>query len=340
MLNIIRKILINKRDAKIISRKNKIKEIIEKKKLNFKIKSFGNKNPNKFFYVIQRSPGGGMFSNLNYVIHHLYLAEKLNFIPVVDMANFPTLYNENKSIMGTLNSWEYFFEPVSPYTLKEVYKSKNVVITDKNTKKNKFFDGLRYLTNDHKKIFFKYIKIKKYLIKEKNNFLTKKLKNKNFLGVHFRGTDYKNRERHPLPATKKQIVKNINILKKKFNFDYIFLVTEEKDYLNYLKKEFKNVISYSKLYTNKNQIFFESQIKDLRYKIGKTNIIDMLILAHSKHLLGIDSNLTDASIYFSKKKIPFTKIFNGYNSNNIFFAQIKWYIKKNLPYFLGGFKDN
>ena len=35
MLNIIRKILIDKRDAKIISRKNKIKEIIEKKKTQF-----------------------------------------------------------------------------------------------------------------------------------------------------------------------------------------------------------------------------------------------------------------------------------------------------------------
>ena len=66
----------------------------------------------------------------------------------------------------------------------------------------------------------------------------------------------------------------------------------------------------------------------------------MLLLTHSKHILGIESNLTDASIYFSKKNIPFTKIFNGYNSNNIFFAQFKWYIKKSLPFFLGGFKDD
>ena len=340
MINILRKFLINNRDAKIIQKKNKLNSFINSKNISYKIKNFGNKNSEKFFYVIQRSPGGGMFSNLNYVIHHLYLADKFNFIPVVDMENFPTLYNENKLIKGTLNSWEYYFEPVSKYTLKEVYKSKNVIITDKNTNKIKFFDGLRYLTIDHKRIFFKYIKIKKYLINEKKIFLNKKLKNKKFLGVHFRGTDYKNRERHPLPATKNQIVKNINKLNKKYNFDYIFLVTEEKEYFNFLNNKFDNIVSYSKIFTNKNQVFFENKKKNFRYEIGKANIIDMLLLTHSKHILGIESNLTDASIYFSKKNIPFTKIFNGYNSNNIFFAQFKWYIKKSLPFFLGGFKDD
>ena len=59
--------------------------------------SYGNNNPNKIFYVIRRSPGAGLFSNLIYVINHLLIAEKHNFIPIIDMENYPTIYNENKT---------------------------------------------------------------------------------------------------------------------------------------------------------------------------------------------------------------------------------------------------
>ena len=34
------------------------------------------------------------------------------------------------------------------------------------------------------------------------------------------------------------------------------------------------------------------------------------------------------------------KIDNGFNSKNIFYAMFLWYVKKNLPEFLGGFKKN
>ena len=44
-------------------------KLLKKKKLNKikerKIYTFGNKNKNKIFYIINRSPGAGFFSNLN-----------------------------------------------------------------------------------------------------------------------------------------------------------------------------------------------------------------------------------------------------------------------------------
>ena len=58
--------------------------------------SFGKLNKNKIFYVIKRSPGAGMFSNLTFVMNHLLIAQRHNFIPVVDMENYPTIYNEKK----------------------------------------------------------------------------------------------------------------------------------------------------------------------------------------------------------------------------------------------------
>tara|TARA_B100000787_G_scaffold169890_1_gene162745 strand:- start:2420 stop:3463 length:1044 start_codon:yes stop_codon:yes gene_type:complete len=333
---IIRKHLIDSRDAKTHTNNKKLKKsIFDNNELFYNIKSFGIKNPKKTFYVIQRSQGG-LFSILNYVLHHLFIAEKFNFIPVVDMANYYTLYNEKKPIKGINNSWEYYFEPVSKYSLDEVYKSKNVIITDGQTRKNIFFDGLENLTSIHKKIFNKYIKIKKNFIREKDIFYSENFKNLNVLGVHFRGTDYKNRERHPYPATKKQITDIIDNLNSKYKYDKIFLVTEEKSHLDYLKKRYTNLIYFSKIFTKKKQIFFERFTNNIRYKIGRENLIDMLLLSSIKHVVGVDSNLISTSKYISKKKIIFFKIENGYNSKNIFIASFKWYLKSLLPKALGG----
>ena len=42
--------------------------------------SFGSKNPNKKFYVIKRTPGGGFFSNLLYVILNLKIANQIEHL--------------------------------------------------------------------------------------------------------------------------------------------------------------------------------------------------------------------------------------------------------------------
>ena len=53
----------------------------------------------------------------------------MNAIPVVDMKNFSTKYNELNKIKNTFNSWNYYFEPISKYSLEEVYESKSVIIS-------------------------------------------------------------------------------------------------------------------------------------------------------------------------------------------------------------------
>ena len=48
--------------------------------------------------------------------------------------------------------------------------------------------------------------------------------------------------------------------------------------------------------------------------------------------------MADASSFLTKSKIRLIQINNGYNSNNLFFAQFGWYVKNFLPEFFGGFK--
>ena len=86
MKNLLRKIIYQRFYKPIISKKNLPKK--------FHIQSFGDLNKDKIFYVIQRSPGVGLFSNLSFVLNHLKLAKSLGAIPIADMENFPTIYNE------------------------------------------------------------------------------------------------------------------------------------------------------------------------------------------------------------------------------------------------------
>ena len=79
------------------------------KHLNLEYRNYGNSNPTKYFYIIRRAPGAGFFSNLNFVIHHLLICDNLKMIPVIDMENFQTFYNCKDKILGTFNSWNYYF---------------------------------------------------------------------------------------------------------------------------------------------------------------------------------------------------------------------------------------
>ena len=319
--------------------KNIDKKLISKKtELKYNLKSFGHKNPTKKFYVIQRKIGGGMFSNLNYVLHHIKLALDLGCIPIIDMKNFPTKYNVKDKVNNTFNAWEYYFKPLNNYKLNEIYNSKFVIICDTKTRNLKEFDSFENLSIDHYKIFKKYIKFNKEILKDANLFIKKNFKNKRVLGVHFRGTDMKTQERHPFPATYKQIISYIDFELNKNNYDKIFLVTEELSYIKKLVNKYDSKICfYSSYRSNENDIFGNKYRKNHRYLIGRENIIDMLILAKTKKIICTNSHLPDASNFINNFKMKLIKIENGNNSKNLLIAQFLWYFKKMLPSFLGGF---
>ena len=140
-----------------------------------------------------------------------------------------------KIIKKTLNSWNYYFKPVSEYSLDEVYKSKNILLT-----LSKFYSDVdfKYQIQDSKRliqIYEKYIKIDTK-IKRIVEILEKKLfQQKKILGVHFRGTSYKY-GRNPYPATIDQMKNQIYKIMKSDNYDKIFLVTEDIKHFDALKK--------------------------------------------------------------------------------------------------------
>lgn len=341
MLNIIKKKIIkliirNQVDFPIKIKKNNINLNLKTK---FLINSFGKKNPNKFFYVIKvdKNGGGGLFSNVLFVLNHLEISKRHNFIPVIDMKNFPTRYNENKKILNTFNSWEYYFEPISKISLNEVYSSKNVIFTDeffnenmsKNYKKNK----------NLKLIFEKYIKIKKQYIKNTNNFANKNFKGHKVLGVHFRGTSMKTIPKHPLPPPYYQIKKLIDSALKKYKFNKIFLVTDQLDYLNILKEDYGKMLCYRNSFRSNKAKIFDLKVRSLhRYNMGVDALEDTLLMSKIDYLICSRSNMSQVASLMLRKNMNVLEISNGYNPNKIVFSQFNWIVKKYLPEFMGGFK--
>ena len=302
----------------------------------FKKYSFGQKNKNKSFLVINRSPGAGIFSNVTFVINYFLYSKKRDLIPMVDMENFPTIYNEKNKINYTLNAWEYYFQNLNKYKLKDIYKSKNVYFTDSNFIKGMHLD---INTNNLRKNF-RIIKIKKQLLKKKKNYYQKNfLKTDKILGVHFRGSTYKTARGHAFPPTIKIMKEEIKKVLNEYNYNKIFLVTEETEYLREIKKEFGNICYYYNSFRmNKLDSFKIYPRKNHRYKLGEETIIETLTLSKCDGLIFIKSNVISAAINLSKKKQNKHELFLGYNSRNKFIARWLWYIKRLLPKYIGGLK--
>jgi len=296
--------------------------------------SFGEKNKKKIFYIIKRSPGAGFFSNLNYVLHSLLICKKKNYVPIIDMQNFKTIYNEKTKISFSNNCWEYYFKKINRYKLEEVYKSKNVIIPEKEIN----------LEIDISNLIFSNLKIK---IKIKNKIIRifKKFEKKNFfkndkiLGIHLRGTSYKTAAGHAFPPTEKLMSEFIDNLLVKHNYNKIFLITEEKKYLYFFKKKYPNLYFYKNTYrSDKNDAFIKYPRNRHRYKLGLESIIEALILSRCDGLAYIKSNLISAAIFFSKKKQIKHEIFLGYNSRKKFISRWLWFLKRALPKKFGGLK--
>ena len=331
-LHIDIKFFLDEQAQPIFFRKNTLKNFT---KIN--LYSFGTLNKNKIFYLIRRSPGAGLFSNVIYVINHILIAKKHGLEPFIEMQNYKTIYNEKDKVNRTLNAWEYYFEQISKTPIAEIYKSHKVIITD-----NKFYKNFKHSITKKKlnTVAKKYLKIKKKFVIEANNFVRKNFETKT-LGIHYRGTSYKTAANHPFPLTKKQIINKSKYIINKYKYNKIFLCTEEKDIFNALYKEFGNKICFIKqsYRSNKDDAFKIYPRSHHRYKLGKEILVESIILSKCHGFLHQNSNVSEFVKYLDhKKKIKYYYMKTEFNSSNEYIAKWLWYYKNIVPKFMGGFE--
>lgn len=299
--------------------------------------SFGKKNPDKIFYVIWcNNMGSGFFSNFSSVLCHLKLADMAGMIPIVDFMNFKTLYNEKESVNATTNAWEYYFDPVTSFSLAEVYESKNVFFSSGSYPAFMSY-SITQIPGLYEDIYSKYIRL------DKN--IEETLQNQDFsnrvLGIHFRGQEMKLAAGHSFPPTEQQMIKYTDEIIQKFKIDKIFVVTEEQRYLDLYKKKYGDKVMFNNSYRTYDINSYNLHPRENhRYKLGLEVLVDSLMLSKCTGLLCGDSNVSEFARFANNNKFEFVyKIYNGVNSQHSLVARYLYKIKKILPAKFGGLAD-
>lgn len=274
-------------------------------------KCYGKLNPDKTFYVIRLCPPAtGFLANYNYVLGYMKYAFDKGWIPVIDMENYGTLYQENEPINGTRNVWEYFFEQPydvgtkKRYTLEEVYKSQNVVLAkadDQSMYNNSLTtEVLKWQHEMSLLVPFKE-EMQNHIAEVAKGCIPKDIK---ILGVPTRGSEQKKRViGHPIAMNVDEIMPIIKRKCTEWNIEHIFVKAEEEETIEYLKKNFTNIH-----YTNCERIKNYNVSKDVNASIAKHKIsrseslrdylTDIKLLSMCTSIMGTENNgLTTAIIW-------------------------------------------
>lgn len=225
--------------------------IMKRKMVEYKLrevkKSFGNSNPDKKIYVIRRADANcGLFSYFITVLGHLKIAEENGYVPVVDMQNYWNTYLYQNEV-GKVNSWEYFFEPVSSVRVEDAYRSKNVILSNGGIPPIIPEGTICSLMNEDGAMNEWRILYKKYIhlqsdVKEKMNQERLKLiqPDERILGVICRGTDYTKFKPagHWIQPEVSVVVEKARKCLKEWNCHKIFLATEDIDVYKEFQKAF------------------------------------------------------------------------------------------------------
>ena len=270
-------------------------------------------------FMVIRSRDFGIFSNFLHTLQYLYSSEKDGRIPIVwwDIYWFKDVKFKNNSN----NVWEYYFEPVSEYSIKDInYNIDNVIEVKKyrdsiENEPEGCWDYSRYdkdksLNNPsvESRIFVhniisKYVRLKQILTDKIEKFYINNIHGNNTIGVHLRGcSDAWGGEREIFIKKRIEFIENyIN----KNNVKKIFVATEYAPYLEAMIKKFGDIVCYyncTRSYSGYNPATGCRKIKHRCSggpTVGEESIIDCVLLSRCNFLLHGISNLSSCSLYFN-----------------------------------------
>lgn len=258
-----------------------------------RIKTKGNKLPDKKFYIIRRtdSKTTGLFSNYVYVLRHIDYARRKGFIPVVDFRDYANAYLEDSEI-GEINSWEYFFEQPCGYTLDDIKNAKNVWLSNGSYvhSKTPIGNDKDFFLNKDAIIYWRnraqdFIKLNKdaneKIEKEAEKIFAGK---KNILGVHSRG-GYSGKVSGELmrQPSIEALIDKVKEFHNKYRPDMIYFASDEGAIKQRLKEEFGDILVFRESVTYNYFIETDEMVPNngetSKYNEGLQYLIDMALLS-------------------------------------------------------------
>lgn len=280
--------------------------------------SYGEKNPDKTFYVIRPyfflEENEYIFQNIpNLLTQYYYNLQKLSYaleqgyIPVVDWQNYGRLpHSEDEPVNGTTNSWEYYWNQPSSYTLEEVYESKNVILSTRNIGQfgyipncsmapplNRYAELLAELCPQYASYFSFNKSTQEYIDNAYEALFSGK---ERVLGVVVRGSSYGIKgtvyKSHPKQLSINELIKQVHERIEEWELDYIFFTNETQELIDIMRNEFGNKLIYLprmrdridrlKTTEDKNPMYEKGQ----RYQTNLDYITEIALLARCTSLFG------------------------------------------------------
>ena len=233
----------------------------------------------KKYYVIWRAGrGAGFFSIVSSVLGHIRFAEENQLIPVVDMENFPNIYTEKLEVLGSKNTFEYYFKGINTKPLAEVYKTQNYLLSGGGYPANFTMSvstdpSLLVLWN-------KYFALNEFTSKYVADFRRCLEIDERTLGIHFRGQEMRRAASHPLPMTLKQAISLTTEIMATGKFDKIFVVTEGSNYLKKFQKAFPDKVVSTSAFRSYIWNSYRIRLRKLHnYKLGLEILTDTILLS-------------------------------------------------------------
>lgn len=197
---------------------------------------YGEENPEKQLVLIKSHLGHeGLAGVLRYVLNKLEVIQNSGreLYPVVDLG----IYGEVNQFCGGdgSNVWDMYFEPVSEFSVEDVYNSKNVLLAYDGMKTKNPYLYEQDILADYPHLIKKYLRVKKEVLasckKQYESVVPEGVKR--YIGVVGRGSDYnmqlsgnlQNYLMRPLSGT--EILEKTRALFETGGYDGIFLATED-----------------------------------------------------------------------------------------------------------------
>lgn len=270
---------------------------VAKRNILQKRMSFGQMNSDRVIYVIKpdyQDGVEGLLSLINKQILYIAYAKKKGYCPYIDWKNYKTQYYDGKN-----NAWEYFFKQPSNLTENEVYKSKKVYLSGwsfKTVNPEGLFEADVFtdkrIRGKSSKMLCEHIHFSNEVLSIVNKEATR-LNISECIGVYIRGTDYvklKPSGEYVQPSVNQMKCK-IHEFENKYNAP-IFLVTEDGDIFDNLKKEFGDIIrivsfdTFIRNYEGKD-VLSKSDVLEKDKKLrGQKYLAKMILLAKCKYFVG------------------------------------------------------
>lgn len=302
--------------------------------------TFGEENPDKTFYVIRPyyyvAPNE-LLTHPQHLLFYYYLilhkiayAVNNKWIPIVDFENYEGLlyFAEPEPVHGTKNAWEYFWKQPSEYTLDEVYRSKNVVLSTRNSRdypyipptlmKRPFDQYAKDLANRCSS-YVKYTELEEtteeYIADWQRKLFPKRGR---ILGVVYRSTSYGSEKTpnssHPVQPSLVNLVKRVREIMAQQEMEYVFFVNEEEENVQFMKDEFgeKLIVLPRKRYSHFHE-FTEEDPNPLyvfgqRYPTNLSYLTEIVLLSRCTGLVGAMSSGTRAAIIWNGNKYEYMEI--------------------------------